>query len=755
MKKTDFTKQLLLAGLYLIVFCALDKVYKDAPFSCGLYLALLYSGAPVITTAIAFCASFLIYKDVYYLFIGLTFSAVFSAVFFLYRKKHLVLRAETVLYVIIGLAPYFLKDFHSKIIEKLVYTSIIVVFSLVFEVTLSAIKYKKLSRYMTATETVSVIAFYVASSLGVVNLFGEAFYKPLSLVIFILLSRYYKNSTSSAIATVTAIPLVMVTQNYKYFAAYALFFLAFITLKKLPPLFVSVGICLLEVVCGLYLGFYGQYGYLNALPSVAVILLTALVPDKFIETLKRKYNFDPDGALTRSIINKNRADTSKRLYDISGVFYQMKDAFSNLKKCTESTDVLVEKMTEETLFNMCSNCHLVNNCIRKNAPKREMIEKIIRIGINKGRVTIVDLPKDFTDVCGYPNSVIFEVNRLIGQYCEYIKNAEGGDKIKDVLSMQSSGIADVLNAMALSLSKTSSENVDEEKRILKALSKKGVKCDGALCFGQGKDTEIQLVLPSAICREKDVTEILSSAFGEKLTLTRSETVSNGVTALTVKFASGYDATFGVSKITKSGSEASGDGYSLVKIDENNFLIALSDGMGSGNLAKKTTDTALNLIESLYKAGMDSEFILSLVNKLLAISVDDNFSAMDIALVDLSQGDTAFIKIGSPYGFILSEDGMRFIEGSSLPLGILDELHPTTAYQTLDKNDVIVMLSDGVTDAFSSSGDLIEFLKTAPIHNPQELADTIVERALELSGGIAEDDMTAVCVRIISQEKLSY
>lgn len=749
MKNYDLTKKILLFPVYLIIFCALNVVYEKAPFSCAFYIALLYSGAFIYTTALAFLLSFFIYSDPYFLAVGAIFALLLGVVFFIYRKKGRTPKAEIILYVIAGLILYFIKDFPSKFIEKSVYVSIIVIFSLLCEVFLNALTRKKLSRYMTTSEALSSIVFFVFTAVGIINLFDETVYRTFAVLVFILLSRYYKNGLSQIVGITCATPLVIVTQNYKYLAAFSIFACAYVALKNLPSLLTAIGVCLAETVCGLFLGFYGEYGYINAIPVMTVILCSALVSDKFIEKFKKKYNFDPDGALTRSIISKNRADTSKRLYDVAGVFYQMRDAFQNLKKCSESTEVLVEKMVDEVLFNMCSNCTLKSNCVKKNAPKREVIEKIIRIGINKGRVSIVDLPKVFTDVCGYPNSAIFEVNRLIGLYYEYIKNAEGGDKTKEILGMQSTGVAEVLKSIALTLSYSSLENVDEEKRILKRLGKRGIKCDGVLCFGQGRDTEIQLILPIDVFEEKDVTLILSEAFGQKLTLSRAEAVSDGEIALTIKIAPKLDAAFGVSKVTKSGSEASGDGYSLVKVDENNFLIALSDGMGSGNVAEKTTDTALNLIESLYKAGMDSEFILSLVNKLLAISIDDNFSAMDIALVDLRMGDTAFIKIGSPYGFILSEDGMRFIEGSSLPLGILDDLRPTTAYQTLDKNDVIVMLSDGVTDAFTSSGDLIEFLKTAPIHNPQELADTIVKKALELSGGAPEDDMTAVCVRLIA------
>ena len=170
-------------------------------------------------------------------------------------------------------------------------------------------------------------------------------------------------------------------------------------------------------------------------------------------------------------------------------------------------------------------------------------------------------------------------------------------------------------------------------------------------------------------------------------------------------------------------------------------------MGSGKTAQDTTDAALTLIESFYRAGISSEAALKLVNKILSAATDDNFSAVDIAVTNLNDGACDFITIGAPYGFIVSEEGLKFIEGSSLPLGILDDLRPATANAVLSDGDMVLMLSDGVTDSFASSSEFIEFLKTAPRKNPQALCDSVIRRALDLSGGVAQDDMTAVCVRI--------
>ena len=197
--------------------------------------------------------------------------------------------------------------------------------------------------------------------------------------------------------------------------------------------------------------------------------------------------------------------------------------------------------------------------------------------------------------------------------------------------------------------------------------------------------------------------------------------------------------------TKTNKKKSGDTHSVTKISEGKFLIALNDGMGSGKKASETSATTISLIETFYKAELSSETVLSTVNKILSFNGEDNFTALDIGVIDLFSGSADFIKIGSPYSFVITKDAVKIVEGSSLPLGILDELHPTVCKTELHSGDVVVFVSDGIPDAFGSSSDFIDFLSAQRALNPKSLADNILEKALLLDGQVAKDDMTAFCV----------
>ena len=185
----------------------------------------------------------------------------------------------------------------------------------------------------------------------------------------------------------------------------------------------------------------------------------------------------------------------------------------------------------------------------------------------------------------------------------------------------------------------------------------------------------------------------------------------------------------------------------MRIENDRLLIALSDGMGSGKDAENVSSTSLSLIESFYKAGLSSPLILCTVNKLLSINTEDSFTALDLSVVDLKTLSADFIKYGSPYGFIVNDQGIKIVEGNSLPLGIIDELKPSVCTAPLIDGDMIVLVSDGISDAFGSSGEMIDFLRAQTAKNPQSLADDILSRAIEISGGLKKDDMTVLAVRV--------
>lgn len=246
---------------------------------------------------------------------------------------------------------------------------------------------------------------------------------------------------------------------------------------------------------------------------------------------------------------------------------------------------------------------------------------------------------------------------------------------------------------------------------------------------------------------KKLCAVAGKALGVPLSLSEKIPLTRDRACFVLKRKANFDAAFGIASRTKDGVEESGDTHSILKIDERSFLVALSDGMGSGEEARTVSDHTLSLLESFYKAKMPSETVLATVNKLIAFSAEESFSCLDLAAVNLDTGAADVVKIGSPVGFILSEGELRVLEGESLPIGVLEVVHPATLRVTMKENDFLLFMSDGVTTAFGSSAELCSYLSELKPLNPQSLAEEILQNALTRYGGKAEDDMTVLAVKL--------
>ena len=97
-------------------------------------------------------------------------------------------------------------------------------------------------------------------------------------------------------------------------------------------------------------------------------------------------------------------------------------------------------------------------------------------------------------------------------------------------------------------------------------------------------------------------------------------------------------------------------------------------------------------------------------------------------------------------FIKTQDGVEMVEGSALPIGIVDNVKPSHAKRKLNEGDMLLMVSDGVMDALGADS-IYDYVYGATSLNPQELCNTIIERASCVGGN---DDMSAVCIRLFKR-----
>lgn len=203
----------------------------------------------------------------------------------------------------------------------------------------------------------------------------------------------------------------------------------------------------------------------------------------------------------------------------------------------------------------------------------------------------------------------------------------------------------------------------------------------------------------------------------------------------------------------AGEDISGDSVLSERLDAGRHVLAISDGMGSGRAARGESRAALDLLLNALRAGYSRADALRTVNGLLvACRGDEMFATVDLCVVDLDSGEAALDKLGACPSFLLRAGKCKRIGGDALPMGILDAVRPRALAARLQPGDLLLMVSDGVMDAFGGEeGSLVRALGGLAIGdktpNPQRFADTLLRRAFERSGGTALDDMTVLAATV--------
>ncbi len=738
---------------YLVLtlgFLLFSKLESEASiYSASLFAVSLSFGCSLILTPLLFLGCFFVLGKTGLLLSALAPALFLPAVFFIYRRLRAKPSFETVFYTVVSLAVFvFLGDTARAIPfeKRLITVGITALLTFLLSVSLRAITKKGLKVRLGYEELSAIFACVVALGVGVCNLISPILWKSVCVFTILTVCYVYRLGTATIISVVLGVPLAIFYGNLTYASVFLMYGLVAESLMPVSRHLSSVAVVLFDFVAQSVFGVYGSLDLYYIAPVAVGALAYSCIPRRPFELLKEKLLLFREKQLVRQSINRNRVLLSNRLYDLSTVFSDMANAFELFKKNAMSEESAKRLIVKELFSSTCKECENKRSCSVGNAESNELI-KMLDVGFAKGKVSLIDFPEELGKKCGRPNNLLFGLNRLISDYRSYSKEKDTLNSGRELVAKEAEGVAEVLRTVAFESGTMLKYHSGLERKVTKELSKDGFLVEELLIYGEKENLSLSAVVMMSEFNLTRFTLLISGVLGQNMMLTGKYDVTEEKCYLTFKVSAKYDAVFGVASAKKDGSAVSGDTHSVIRLKEDKFLIALSDGMGSGKKAEKLSSVSLSLIESFYKAGLKSEVILSAVNRLLSFNEEDEFTALDVSVIDLKHGTADFIKYGSPYGFVVSKEGIKIVEGNSLPLGILNELRPSVSTTTVRAGDVILLVTDGVSDAFKNSTALIDFLRTRPAKNPKTLAEDVIARAESLSGGKHNDDMTALAVRI--------
>ncbi len=415
-----------------------------------------------------------------------------------------------------------------------------------------------------------------------------------------------------------------------------------------------------------------------------------------------------------------------------------------LKKYSEDIGVILD----ETADRVCADCKMCGKCWQGDFRKTyKNILELISIIETDGRLTTENIPPHFCESCIRTKLFITELNHVYELYKRDVLRRSDAVVTRNLISAQYRELNRLFNGMASDVECGFLFLEDDEEKLIAELDKAGispyevsiVECGSGRC-------EVYLRLPPNA--KNDITEgVISSVLGRPAGLEKCE---NGLSLYATK--PNYTVDSALLQLPQNGSAVSGDSATIFVTDNNKFYAIIADGMGSGSEAQYESAAALRLLTSFLKSGFSVKTALGILNSAMCINMDNEiYSTIDLLGIDLYSGEAELYKIGSAETIVMAGGEAKALSSSSVPIGILSDICLDNKTMKLCEGDVILMLTDGITEAgyAASRTEWIKKIIIKPFEKTENLAKEVMDTALSKNRGTAKDDMSVIALRLLS------
>ncbi len=727
------------------------------PFAFGLFFALIWCNQKVQYLSPLYILACLLSDSSVLNIINVLFtvSIVLMLCFIHIKLKKPIKIPLFCFYAVLSQVAYvFLQIYYNGIILEPLLTVILgVVFMLACKQIFQVVLVRGLVYRLNLTEIISALAVLCALSCGLYtfNIYGFEIIKLFAMVAILLSVYVFNVSGCLLVGSVIGLGGLFSAGDTSLIAPliiWALVVCAFKANNRFLPVF---SLLLVEAVLGFFINVYYTYTYISFLSVAVGALIFLCIPSQILGKLSDFFNVGERNLAMRNVVNHSRESLCRRLYDLSEVFGEMDYVFRSMIKGGMTKEEVRNFLIGEVKEKVCADCAEKNMCHRMCLSETSNVfENLISAALERGKTSLLDVPPFLTTRCSRVSNLVGIINQLCSQYRQYAGVMNNLDASRVLIAEQLFGVSQIMKNLASEVKRNVSLDKTRETSIINELSYNNIICSDAVIYEQNAD----VVSANLIVRKEDslkskIPSIVSKICKNKMMIVGDEPSSkSGWNTINLQTAPKYDVAFGTASCPKDGSKISGDCYSVIRIEHDKFLLALCDGMGSGEKAEKTSSLAIGLVENFYKAGFDNDIILSSINKLLSLNKEEIFSALDVCVVNIRQGTADFIKMGAPNSYIKHISTIEPIIGGALPLGIVQDTQPVIIKQVLSAGDMVFLFTDGISESFEKEEDLENYINNLTGLNPQILAEQLIEKAIENDSG-ARDDMTVIVAKIFN------
>ncbi|AOY55256.1 stage II sporulation protein E [Clostridium perfringens] len=627
--------------------------------------------------------------------------------------------------------------------------------------TLKCIEEINTQHFFSIDEIVSIELFICLLIVGIGTLsINDISFRNIAAILFIIALAFISDTNMGAGAGITmGIILGFATGNLmESIAIYGACGLVAGIFRESGKLFTALSFNIIFVIVTLYSGVFNNISFIEALVGTGIFLL---IPKKIYNKISLEINKDKKvGHFSEVRFAEIKDELTERLKDFTEVLSIMGKSLNNLVgndklAIKNKGNALVENLSDRT----CSDCDMRYMCWKRELHQTyNAFSDLIRNYENNSGA----FPHELEKKCIKKYALVKNLEDIMNIYMvnETLKSrlGEGRKILSNHINNMSVTISEIVDEFGNELHLCT----DVEKSIKKSLLKYGINFGSLICYND-KNGRIKIKMQMENCMGsqtciKTVLPIISETIGKNMSI-GSEGCNinskNNMCEIVIEEAPKYHINSHVAVATKEGEKFTGDSYSYGRTKDGNYITVISDGMGSGPEAGLESKVSVEIIEKFMEVGFDEKIAIDAVNAIMSIkfSEDEKFSTLDMNKIDLYTGNAKFMKVGAIESFIKRGNKVEVINSNTLPFGVLEEPDVDTVEKQVSNGDVIVSISDGILDVKNDGSFdttwLIEFLKNTKYRQPKDLSIAILEKAKELSGGKAKDDMTVVVSKVFA------
>ncbi len=205
----------------------------------------------------------------------------------------------------------------------------------------------------------------------------------------------------------------------------------------------------------------------------------------------------------------------------------------------------------------------------------------------------------------------------------------------------------------------------------------------------------------------------------------------------------------------------GDFYDFIPLHGGRLGVVIGDVTDKGVPAALVMATCRSMLRSAALQHDDPTSVLTQVNELLVPEIPPAmFVTCLYAIIDTDSGAIEFANAGHNLPYVRTEDGVVELRATGMPLGLMPGMTYEQADYVLPTGSVVVLTSDGITEAHNDDGEMYGFGRlmgqVGEWHAEGETVSGLISDLEAFTGPDREqeDDITLVVIRRTSSARVS-